>query len=429
MISAQQKQQNIEGDRYAPMLKLANELGKQQLSENKKRKQAPWTAEKRAQQSHKIKHLQPWKKACGPKTAAGKARASQNAYKHGLRSADYVAICQLLKVQRDYVRDVHRNTFENIRDLEDFYAKQTAMTSINEKAKQIKRFLGSEGFSVPARDIKHMIQAVTGHDEADMITNPDAPITVEQEKQLDEIAARYKAGEPLTRILGVREFWGLEFEVTPDTLDPRPDTETLVEAALAYLKAHPKNQPSTSHPAACGHGDFKILDMGTGTGCILIALLSELPNAVGVAADISPKALEVARRNAQKYDKQHKMSSRIDFVESDWMGALQGEQFDLIVSNPPYIVESVIDDLDVEVKNHDPILALSGGDDGLDCYKKIIFDLKKHLNSQNRAFLEIGFDQLKTVTGIVEESNLCVCDSYADLSGIPRVVEISNGDK
>lgn len=294
--------------------------------------------------------------------------------------------------------------------------------SLSDMIQEVQARFKKVELDIPQREVKMMIKDVCGAQEEDLIVG-DVSVSAEQEERLDNIVERRIAGEPLTRILGVREFWGLEFEVTPDTLDPRPDTETLVESALGWaLKKAPCPQAGGRNGTV---EPFRILDMGTGTGCVLIALLSELPQATGVAADISPQALAIARRNAEK----NKMSSRIDFVESDWMSALGDQQFDLIVSNPPYIVESVIDDLDIEVKNHDPILALSGGNDGLDCYKKIIFDLKNHLNGQNRAFLEIGFDQLEALKGLVEESGLSFCDSYADLSGIPRVVEISNGDK
>jgi len=280
--------------------------------------------------------------------------------------------------------------------------------------KNIRTQLKQANIENAAHEARYLISYYAGIDQSNFISDKDLIINKEALQAIEMALERRIAGEPLTRILGVREFWGLEFEVTPDTLDPRPDTETLIEAALKWVeKAGLTDKP------------IRILDMGTGTGCIPISMLSELPHATAIATDISPKALDVARKNAEK----NKMSRRIEFIESDWMSALQGEQFDLILSNPPYISESVINDLSVEVKNHDPILALSGGEDGLECYKKIIFDLKNHLNQHNRAFLEIGFDQLESLKGLVEESGLCLSDSYADISGIPRVVEISNGDK
>jgi release factor glutamine methyltransferase len=298
---------------------------------------------------------------------------------------------------------------------------------LNIVVKEIKMLLSEGGFSARVRDIKMMVQHVTGYGEEAFITKPDAPVTADQQDALFKMVDRRKAGEPVTRILGVREFWGLEFYVTPNVLDPRPDTETLVEAALKFARGHQKNQPDAARPRACAHGDKKIriLDLGTGTGCIPIALLSELPNATAVAVDVSAAALAVARRNADK----NGVGDRIEFIQSDWFDNLEGREFDLIVSNPPYISDAVIPNLDVEVKNHDPILALSGGDDGLECYKKIISGLKIKLNGGNRAFLEIGFDQLESITRLVDDSNLRLCDSYCDLAGNPRVVEICSGDK
>ena len=222
--------------------------------------------------------------------------------------------------------------------------------------------------------------------------------------------SRRLTGEPLSKILGVKEFWGLELEVNQHVLDPRPDTETLIEAVLAWVDRE-----------GLRDAPLNIVDLGTGSGCIPITLLSELPNATATAVDISVEALEVAKQNAQK----HKMSSRIDFHQGSWFEGLEGQDFDILTSNPPYIPESDIENLSREVKNHDPILALSGGNDGLDEYKKIIFGLKDKLNGNNRAFLEMGIGQLESLTRLVDESNLLLCDSKADLAGIPRVVEIS----
>lgn len=260
-----------------------------------------------------------------------------------------------------------------------------------------------------------IIEHITGYGAEAFITKPETPISDAHQKEVDNIVRRRIAGEPLTRILGVREFWGLEFEVTPDVLDPRSDTETLIEAALKW---------AGSQADKC----IRILDLGTGTGCIPIALLTELPKATAVAVDVSEQALAVATRNANKND----VVNRITFKQSDWFTSLSDQKFDLIVSNPPYISESVIQNLDAEVKNHDPILALLGGESGLNCYEIIISDLEKHLKERGRAFLEIGYDQAQSVSRLVDESNLRLHRVVRDLGGNDRVVEISkrpNGDK
>lgn len=286
--------------------------------------------------------------------------------------------------------------------------------SLDSLYKDIKKRLSNSAIQTPELDSKLLIQAVTGFDDVDFITRRDTEISAQDMKSIDALVERRLKGEPVSRILGNREFWGLDFIVTPDTLDPRADTETLIEMALKWVKKEGRlNDP------------LKIVDIGTGTGCIPIALLSELPNATAIAIDISEKALSVARQNAQK----HKMSSRIKFIQGDCLDSFDDDNIDLFVSNPPYIPNLDIENLAKEVKNHDPFLALSGGNDGLDYYKKIIFQLKNKLNGKNKAFLEIGFGQLESLTRLVDESNLLLCDSGADIAGIPRVVEISCGDK
>jgi release factor glutamine methyltransferase len=410
--------------RLTPALIWANELGKHKTLENKTNRQKQWTAKKRDKQAEIIQKRKPWLKSTGAKTVEGKERSLQNAWKHGFFSADMREIKRLLIVQRRYVKKVNAGTWENIRDLHAIRAKEARMKlTLQQLVKDIKSAFDKGGMDVSMRDIKMMIHHVTGHGEEVFITQPDTLISGAHKIELDKMVARRINGEPLTRIMGVREFWGLEFEVTSDTLDPRADTETLVEAVLAWaFKKAPCPQAGgrdgTSKP-------IRILDLGTGTGCIPIALLSELPNATAVALDYSYEAACVARRNAEKY----KMSDRLQVIQGDWMSALKSGSFDLIVSNPPYISNEVIQNLDDEVKNHDPFLSLSGGDDGLDCYKKIISALKIHLNDGSRAFLEIGFDQLESVSRLVDESGLCVCDSRADIAGNPRVVEICSGDK
>ena len=303
-------------------------------------------------------------------------------------------------------------------------------------------------FDNPRREAKRLVQSVIGLDEATFISHPETTISPQKIDEIHKAAKRRVKGEPLSRIEGIREFWGLDFNLSPATLDPRPDTETLVEAALTFVKAHPKNNVIARSEATKQSRDgalktglprslrslamtkdadnpLKILDLGTGTGCILISLLTELPNAVGYSVDYSLEAAQTALLNAEK----HKVRDRFHIIQGSWMEAFKPQSFDLIVSNPPYIEESDIAELMPEVKNHDPILALSGGESGLDCYEKIIFDLKSHLCPHAHAFLEIGKGQLESLTRLIEESGLTLCDSVADLGGIPRVVEICRGDK
>lgn len=411
--------QNPIEERLSKNLFLANEIGKQALLENKKRRQQQWTAEKRAEQAGVIQQRKPWEHTTGPKTQAGKARSSQNAYKHGYRGQDYAELLVLLRQQELYRRYVHRK----MQIWYEWCANNPGMETLQDLYVQTKKDFAAAGIDTPDLDARILISHHSGLDHADFILSGALKISDDTLEALARDIERRKNGEPVSRILGVREFWGLEFKVTPDVLDPRPDTETLVEAVLKWAKAQ---APCPQAGGRDGTGNpFRILDLGTGTGCIPIALLSELPNATAVGVDISHAAALVAQENAVC----HGMADRLRIVQGSWMEALKEQSFDVIVSNPPYIAPSEIEKLSPEVKNHDPILALKADKNGFECYEKIFSTLKNHLHAKNRAYFEIGFDQLEGLTGIAEESNLCVCDSYPDIAGIPRVVEICRGDK
>lgn len=227
---------------------------------------------------------------------------------------------------------------------------------------------------------------------------------IEAEKDLK----RRMNGEPISKIQGFKGFYGREFVVSAATLDPRPETEILIDRALELFPV--------KHPA-------RILDLGTGTGCIIITLLKEWPDAKGVAIDISPDALEIARINAQT----HGVADRLQLIQGDWANGIN-EKFDLVVSNPPYIRTADIENLQKEVRNHDPILALDGGFDGLDPYKKIFFSLNRLLTPCGKALFEIGAGQADDIARLSGESRIRVEYTHPDYAGIPRVVEISNGD-
>ena len=259
------------------------------------------------------------------------------------------------------------------------------------------------------RDARWIVQVHTGHEWSDIIARPEEAIDSATLQKIEQDLQRRLDGEPISRIYGEREFWGLKFRICPDTLDPRPDTETIIEQALERFK---ERLPET------------ILDLGTGSGCVLIALLSEFKEAQGIGIDKSQGALKTARYNAQN----NAVEGRAQFFCGDWGSAL-GQSFDLIVSNPPYISNQVIPTLSREVQNHDPILALDGGKDGLDAYKKIFSEIKSYLKPGGTGLFEIGFDQQKDVMRLAEESGLSVRHVHHDLAGQPRVVDISSGDK
>lgn len=293
------------------------------------------------------------------------------------------------------------------------YFRWEKQLNINQYFQELRRRFSRETNPVSALDARLLIQFVTGFSNEDFIVRGDSPLTAQQIETIEKFAARRLEGEPVSRILGRREFWGLEFEVTPDTLDPRADTETLVQKTL-------ERTIQTYGPDAA----ITIADIGTGTGCILISLLTELPNAKGIAVDISPAALAVARRNAAR----HCVDGRIRFVESSLLDALEPESVEVLVSNPPYIPESDIPNLAKDVRNYDPILALSGGPDGLAPYKILMKEGKKVLRRGGFALYEIGFGQAPDIARIAGDSNATLVSVTDDLGGVPRVVEVAYGD-
>lgn len=245
------------------------------------------------------------------------------------------------------------------------------------------------------------------------IERPDmeARLLLEEFGSRDEILAvainRRLAGEPLSRIIGYQEFWSLRFDLSPDTLDPRQDTETIVEAALERFTGNPPK---------------RILDIGTGTGCILISLLHEWPETLGVGTDLAAGAVETARKNAIR----NGVAGRAEFVNTRWAQGVTGK-FDLILSNPPYIPTEVIPNLAANVKEFDPILALDGGRDGLDAYRAILTEMKSLLLPGGFALFEIGYDQATSMPRLVEEYGATLSRLVPDLTGIPRVVECQMG--
>jgi release factor glutamine methyltransferase len=219
-----------------------------------------------------------------------------------------------------------------------------------------------------------------------------------------EFVGRRAAGEPLQYITGFQDFYGREFRVTPDVLIPRPETELLVEAALEVN--------TTDNAFIC--------DVGTGSGCIAITLLCEIPGARAVAVDKSAAALEIARDNAAK----QAVVDRAVFVVSDCFDALDPReyQFDLIVSNPPYVSESALAGLQREVRDHEPLVALTPGVDGLSVIRRLLTQAPAYLKPKGHLLMEIGFDQGEAVRSLVDEGVWCLVEVHPDLQGIPRIV-------
>ena len=214
------------------------------------------------------------------------------------------------------------------------------------------------------------------------------------------LLARRCAGEPVSRIRGWREFWSLRFALSADTLDPRPDSETVVEAALAWVGGRRE-------------ASLRLLDLGTGSGALLLACLSEMPGATGIGVDLSAGALATATANAA----QLRLSDRVQFVEGDFADPQAGAgEFDLILCNPPYIPRRAIEQLAPEVAHFDPKRALDGGDDGLDCWRSLLPRLRRGLAPNGRAFVEIGAGQEEAVTSLARQAGLQAAGTRPDLS-------------
>jgi release factor glutamine methyltransferase len=256
-------------------------------------------------------------------------------------------------------------------------------------------------------DARILTGTALGLDLTGMIAAAGRRLSDDEAARLENYASRRCAGEPVARIVGMKEFWGLPLRLSPETLVPRPDTETVVEAALEVLRVGSKSE-----------GPLRIADLATGSGAILLALLSELPRAFGVGTDISTAALHTARDNAL----QPGLLSRTAFVACDYGAALAGP-FDLIVSNPPYIRSDDIAMLDAEVRDHDPHRALDGGADGLDAYRAIVPDAMRLLAPGGALVVEVGHGQSAEVVRLMTGVGLLPAGPpKADLAGIDRVV-------
>ena len=272
--------------------------------------------------------------------------------------------------------------------------------------REIGARLAPAGIAEPRREARLLLAAATGLSQAQLVAEPKRPLNEAEAGRLAELAGRRESREPLSRILGRREFWSLSFALGPETLDPRPDSETLIEAALAWLGPSRGRAEGTM---------LKILDLGTCTGCLLLALLSELPRAEGLGIDTQPGAVAIARANAEALG----LGARARFRTGDW-GQGIGERFDVILCNPPYVPAAEIARLEPEVARFDPWLALSGGSDGLDSYRALALQLPDLLAGEGRAFIELGFGQAAAVAGLFEAGGLQAVDCRSDLAGIPR---------
>ncbi|MFN3232335.1 MAG: peptide chain release factor N(5)-glutamine methyltransferase [Alphaproteobacteria bacterium] len=275
--------------------------------------------------------------------------------------------------------------------------------SVAEQLQRARAQLRRAGIATPELDAAALLEAVTGVDRLQQITDPARRLSGTQIAVFTSLIARRAAHHPVSRLIGRREFWSLNFEISPAVLDPRPDSETLVDAALAWLNGRP---PS------------RILDLGTGSGCLLLAILSERPDDTGLGVDISESALAVARRNAEALG----AAARVSFQQGDWCEGLPSNRFDLVISNPPYIVTEDIPALAPEVRDHDPHQALDGGADGLTAYRMLVEQVPRVLRPGGQIIFELGIGQADAVEALLADAGAQAVEKRRDLAGRIRCI-------
>lgn len=284
--------------------------------------------------------------------------------------------------------------------------RQASPLNIRDAIITASKWLKAAGIEEARTEAWHLLTHVRRQDRATLLAQALDPLTDQDQKAFEEVTARRAAREPMAQIVGRKEFWSLEFLVSSDVLCPRADSETLIEASLQEMDRR--------DGASCWDG--RILDLGTGSGCLLLALLSECRAAHGVGLDISLAALQLARSNGERLG----LADRVRWVCGSWGAALGDRGFDLILCNPPYIAEGEAGILAPEILLFEPASALFAGEDGLDAYRRLGRDLQRLLAPEGFACLEIGAGQADAVEALVEKEGLIGLGRRRDLAGIER---------
>ncbi len=269
--------------------------------------------------------------------------------------------------------------------------------------KAAKTRLEAAGVEGPVIDARLLVEAASGASRLDIITDPHRRLTDDQARTLEVLVARREKREPVSHILGVRGFWKIMLKVTPDVLTPRPDTESLLDVVLPRM-------PSDRA--------VSVLDLGVGSGAILLAILAERPAARGLGVDVSAEAVAVARENAANLG----LATRVALLRGDWTAGLAPESFDVVVANPPYVPTGDIDALAPEVRDHEPRLALDGGADGLDAYRVIAPQVMRVLRPGGLFAIEIGLGQASAVQTLFRQAGAVNVSAHDDLTARPRIV-------
>lgn len=283
--------------------------------------------------------------------------------------------------------------------------------SVAAARRRVTQLLAAAGVDTPERDTQLLIAAAIGEQPADLLMRPERTIGADEAIRLRQFTERRVRREPVSRILGTREFYGLNFVISPATLDPRPCSETVITAALDIVDANGGREKP-----------WRLIDIGTGTGCLAITMLTELPNATATATDVSSDALAIASTNADINGVAHRMT----VVQRRTLQDVGGP-FDILISNPPYIPAAEINGLSAEVKNYDPRGALDGGADGLDIYREIAAELTKVVPA-GWALFEVGAGQARDVESILRaalpKGASAHCQTWVDLGGHTRCVAV-----
>jgi release factor glutamine methyltransferase len=285
------------------------------------------------------------------------------------------------------------------------------MVTLTEHLNSIANRLAAVGIDTAALDTRVLVAHALELPIESLVRDAQRVLVVNEIEAIDALVKRRESREPVSHIMGTRGFWKHEFIVTKDVLTPRPDSETMIEG---LLKLRPEKNAS-----------FTLLDLGTGSGCLLLSSLAEYPNAHGIGVDKSEAALTVARANAERL----KLSSRASFIQSDWCQSLDKNlRADVVLMNPPYIPTQDISVLEKEVRDHEPHLALDGGDDGLDDYRKIFSQLSLYLSNHPLILIEVGVNQANDVAEIGRTNGMKLNSILPDLADIDRIVVLELPD-
>ena len=266
----------------------------------------------------------------------------------------------------------------------------------------ITKKLFDSGIETSSLDSRIILKEVFCFDEKELILNSQLIVPDNKINEVDKILSRRVSGEPVSKIFGKRDFYKSTFLISKDVLDPRPETELIIEIANNFILDK-------------GYKNF--IDLGTGSGCIILSILKDNKNLSALGIDISNKAINIAQKNCSNLN----LEKQATFLVSNWLSKVSGS-YDLIISNPPYIPSKDIDILLDNVKNYDPLISLDGGDDGLKCYREIAKDINRLISKKGRVILEIGFNQAINVIKIFESKEFMFLNKYTDINGLDRIL-------